>query len=139
MASTNSGGVMDLDLTHVRLLVQDYVSCYRFYRDVLGLKPRFKEENGVYEEFDAGNVMLALFKRELMADVVTSVPRPLHRSDQVVLCFNVANVDECHRQLTSQGVTFETPPHDQPNWMIRVAHLRDPDGNLIEINQPLEE
>lgn len=24
-----------------------------------------------------------------------------------------------------------------PDWGIRTAHLRDPDGNLIEINQPL--
>jgi catechol 2,3-dioxygenase-like lactoylglutathione lyase family enzyme len=28
---------------------------------------------------------------------------------------------------------------DRPEWGIRTAHFRDPDGNLIEINQPLKE
>jgi catechol 2,3-dioxygenase-like lactoylglutathione lyase family enzyme len=54
-----------------------------------------------------------------------------------VLCFDVGDVDATHRALAGQGVVFLTPPTDRPAWMIRTAHFRDPDGNLVEINAPL--
>jgi hypothetical protein len=40
--------------------------------------------------------------------------------------------------LSGRGVQFVTEPHDQEAWVLRVAHLRDPEGNLIEINAPLK-
>jgi hypothetical protein len=29
-------------------------------------------------------------------------------------------------------------PQDRPEWGIRVAHVRDPDGTLVEVNEPIE-
>ncbi|MBA3430350.1 MAG: VOC family protein, partial [Actinobacteria bacterium] len=46
-------------------------------------------------------------------------------------------VDSAYEALTSRGAQFVTQPHDQEAWVIRVAHLRDPDGNLVEIYAPL--
>jgi len=53
--------------------------------------------------------------------------------------FEVPNVDRASQELKTKGVVFETEPMDRPEWGIRTAHFRDPDGNLIEINQPLKE
>jgi catechol 2,3-dioxygenase-like lactoylglutathione lyase family enzyme len=35
-------------LTHIRLLVADYLACFRFYRDVMGLAVAWGDENGPY-------------------------------------------------------------------------------------------
>jgi hypothetical protein len=40
-------------------------------------------------------------------------------------------------RLGARGVSFLNEPHDRPDWGIRVLHLRDPDGLLIELNEPL--
>jgi len=51
---------------------------------------------------------------------------------------SLSNVDEVTKELKAKGVVFETGPIDRSEWGIRTAHFRDPDGNLIEINQPLK-
>lgn len=129
-----------LRFTHTRLLVDDVDACYKFYRDVLGFKPKFDGEGSVYAEFDAaaGHV-LALFSRKLMAAVVAP-GADCGRSrapDTAVLTLEVANVDEMAAKLKSRGVKLVTEPHDQKDWLLRVAHFRDPDGNLLEINAGL--
>jgi hypothetical protein len=39
--------------------------------------------------------------------------------------------------LKARGAQFVADLTDRPDWGIRTAHLRDPDGNLIELNSPL--
>jgi len=51
--------------------------------------------------------------------------------------FHVDSVDEYYNYLSEKGVQFINEPHDRKDWGIRVAHFRDPDGNLIEINAPI--
>jgi len=46
-------------------------------------------------------------------------------------------VDGTDRRLSADGVEFVAGPTDHPEWRIRTAHLRDPDGTLVEINEPL--
>ncbi|GEM_PF-140377 len=126
---------------HTRLLVEDMDRCYRFYRDVLGFRPRFDGEGSVYAEFEAGHHTLALFSRELM-NKVTSPGSPTPRGtscDSVLLVIEVNDVDEAYAKMKTRGVEFVTQPHDQKDWMLRVAHFRDPDGNLLEINCGLSE
>jgi predicted enzyme related to lactoylglutathione lyase len=54
------------------------------------------------------------------------------------LIFAVDDVDEEVRRLTDLGVKMVSEPQDQEAWGLRVAHLRDPEENLIELNKPLE-
>lgn len=43
------------------------------------------------------------------------------------------NVNETFDQLKAKSIEFITEPKDMKAWEIRVAHMRDPEGNLIEI------
>ncbi len=129
---------MNLTLTHVRLLVVDYKGCFRFYRDILGFKPGWGDEDSGYADFQAGGVKLALFSREAMARAVGAEKWPAETpsQDRVALIFRVDDLDETYRRL-DRGVAFGAEPQDRPDWGVRVAHFRDPDGNLIEVNQDL--
>ncbi len=96
--------------------------------------------DGVYAEFDAGDAILAIYRRGLMSDVVGASDRPRvdPRADDVVVTFSVESVDDTVEELKGRGVDVVTTAHNQDAWMIRVAHFRDPDGHLIEINAPIQ-
>ena len=133
---------MQAKLTHVRLCVDDLAKCFVFYRDVMKLKPRTGSEkpDDVYAEFDmGGDVTLALFKHDLMQQAIgvkhdDTVKTP---GERVVLTFFVPSVDAAFAELKEAGATVASEPADQPAWMIRVAHFRDPAGNLLEMHEPL--
>ena len=126
-------------LTYIRLLVWDFTSCFTFYRDVLELPVVMGDENDFYGEFDSGPIRLALFTRDLMADALGLEPSPtnVQTDDKVALVFSVEDVDSAYIILLQRGARFVAEPADRPEWGVRTAHLRDPDGNLIEINSAL--
>jgi catechol 2,3-dioxygenase-like lactoylglutathione lyase family enzyme len=130
---------MKAELTHLRLLVSDFKACFLFYRDVLGLRTAWGDEETGYAEFEAGHVRLALFGKDEMAEVVgtTNLPGKVDGQDEVTVVLRVGDVDQVCEELQQSGVELITQPQDRVEWGIRTAHLRDPDGNLIEINKPL--
>jgi catechol 2,3-dioxygenase-like lactoylglutathione lyase family enzyme len=126
---------MKLQLTHLRLLVSHYKDSFLFYRDLLRFDVDWGDENSGYAEFNTGYIKLGLFKKELMAEVLPNHAQPASvlSQDKIALIFAVDNVDEVYQQVKDNNVTVVTPPQDRPDWGIRTAHFRDPDGNLIEI------
>ncbi len=126
-------------LNNTRLLFADFPAMFRFYRDELGFKPTFGSEQDVYADFDAGGANVALFRRDLMAQAVGTqeLPAETESQDRVALIFEAENVDAEYTRMCRQGVAFVTPPTDMPDWGIRTAHLRDPDGNLLEVFSPI--
>ncbi len=131
---------MNIQHTYERLLVNDFEGQFRFYRDVMGFKPTYGDEHdGIYAEFDTGTPALALFRRDLMASAVDVVDKPAkaEAQDLMSLIFQVDCVDDAATELKRRGAQFVTDPHDEPDWGIRVAHFRDVDGNLLEINEPI--
>ena len=123
-------------LTHVRLLVEGFAECFRFYRDVMGFRPTFGEETDGYADFHTGSdVALALFARREMAEHVGA--RSDAAGDRVAFIVAVDDVDAAFAELRGRGATVAREPCDRPDWGIRVAHVRDPDGNLVELNHPI--
>ena len=122
---------------HTRLMIKDYQACLLFYRDIMGFEVTW--DDGDYAGFQDGALRLAIFKRQMMAEAIgnNDTLNDADSQDKVVLVFEVANVDEYHRQLQEKGVQFVKASQDYPNWGIRAAYFRDPDGNLIEINSGL--
>ncbi|MCU0511988.1 MAG: VOC family protein [Anaerolineae bacterium] len=131
---------MSFQLTHLRLAVTQFKACYDFYKDVLGFTPQGRDDSGPYVEFVAGeSIILALFDRGMLAQVVHTTQQPACAAaqDSLVLCFEVPDVDAYAARVAAAGITLVNPPLDIAPWSLRVAHFRDPDGNLIEINRNL--
>ncbi len=131
---------MTYKFTYTRLLAANFKACFLFYRDLMGFQATFGSENDVYADFNTGEVTLALFDRLAMSSAVgtTQLPVDAQAQDKMCLTFEVVDVDANCEQLKAQGISIINGPVDKPDWGIRVAHFRDPDGNLIEINQPVK-
>ena len=126
--------------SHLRLLVAEFKKCFAFYRDVLGLPVRYGDENTDYAEFKTDAVHIALFKRHLMAQAVGGdgrFPADAETQDRLAIVLRVDDVDAEYARLKSRGAQFVTAPQDRRQWGCRTAHLRDPDGNLLELNSDL--
>jgi catechol 2,3-dioxygenase-like lactoylglutathione lyase family enzyme len=120
--------------SQVRLLVDDVGSCYRFYRDVLGLQPTFGVEDDMYASF-AGQ--LALFVRSGQEEVV-GLRGP---GDGAVVCLAVDDLDAAIERVSPAGGELLGPPVARADSGLRVVYLRDPAGNLVELHEeiPMED
>ncbi|MFJ2767203.1 VOC family protein [Streptomyces sp. NPDC087300] len=124
-----------MELTQVRLLVTDFASCYRFYRDVLGLEPQFAAEEGPYAKFtpDGGTGGIALQDRAQMAQVLRELAvEPRGFRSLVVL--RVDDIDGYCKEISARGAELVRGPSPMTDRM-RVAHVMDPAGNLVELQQ----
>ncbi len=126
---------------YTRLLVSNFKACFLFYRDVMGFQVTYGSEGDVYADFSTRTLTIALFDQQRMSTVVgtSHLPPRSDVQDKTCLVFGVDDVDAACQGLVQQGVTLLAEPTDRPDWGIRTAHFRDPDGNLIEIYQPLKE
>ena len=114
-----------------RLLCDDYAGCFRYFRDVLGLTAGFGDETTGYADFAAGEGSLALFERTEQGEVVgLGLP-----GDSVVLVLTVEDLDSVLAGVEARGGEPLGEPQTRPDWGIRLVHLRDPDGHLIELNE----
>ncbi|MFE0380223.1 VOC family protein [Streptomyces inhibens] len=124
-----------MELAQIRLLVTDFRGCYRFYQDVLGLKPQFEAEDGPYAKFscDVGSAGIALQERAQMGQVLGELSAaPAGYRSLVVL--RVDDLDSYCAQITARGAVLAHGPAPMTDRM-RVAHLKDPEGNLVELQQ----
>lgn len=117
---------------HVALLTTHFAELRRFYTEVLGLA-----EVGGFPGYNilflgVGGTTIELI--EEAADEHGPSPRGWNH-----LALEVEDVDATHRELAARGVPFASPPEDFPPEAptLRIAFLRDPDGNLVELLQSL--
>ncbi|MGV4987645.1 VOC family protein [Streptomyces sp. NPDC001709] len=124
-----------MELAQVRLLVTDFAACYRFYADVLGLKPQSGATEGPYEKFSphVGSAGIALQDRAMMAEILDELGETAtgHRS---LVVLRVDDLDAYVAGIVSRGAVLVHGPAPMTDRM-RVAHLKDPEGNLVELQQ----
>ena len=131
-----------MKFSNVRLLVQDFKVCFKFYTEKLGFEPIWGDENGCYAAFKVAEGIegLAIFVSDYMAPVIGNADKsqPSGYREKSMISFEVKNVDESYQALLKKGITFVNQPADMPDWGMRVVHFRDPEENLIELYTPLQ-
>lgn len=129
-----------MNMNNVRLLVSNFDQMFLFYRDVIGFKVTWGNVGEHYAQFQTGDSgALGIFSKKMMSDVVGTahLPSKAISQDSIALIFSVKDVDEFYKELIQKGVDFVTKPTDQPDWGIKVTHLRDKEGNLLEFSSEL--
>jgi catechol 2,3-dioxygenase-like lactoylglutathione lyase family enzyme len=134
---------MNLSYVYTRLNVRDYAACKLFYRDILGLKVSMVNDAQEYTEFDAGATTITILNRSRLKDYIDSIETATYDPDdaKIILTFTVPNLDEAIAHLKSKGVSVVSSPsqfsEDGITGGAISACVRDPDGNLIELEQIL--
>jgi len=125
---------MNNKIMAIALVVSDLKRAIDFYQNKLGLKIKTNEEG--FADFETQGTTLALLEQKVAEDLagnkVASNPKSAR---QLILGWDaVEDVDKLFEELKAKGVEFSTEPKTM-SWGQRVAYFSDPDGNLWEISQ----
>lgn len=105
-----------------------------FYTRRLGFTERLTAGDDVYVELERDGSVLGIYNRDLMEGVIDeSIPR----SGGFVVVIDVPDVDTAFERLRAEDVRAAAPPTSRDAWGLRTAHVRDPDGNLVELHAVL--
>ncbi|MFJ6073351.1 VOC family protein [Streptomyces sp. NPDC093065] len=112
------------------ILTADHDVLLDFYTRLFGAERIFRvpEEGPVfYLGLRIGDTDLGLVTK---ANPGTGVP------PRILLSIAVDDVDETLGRVTALGGSVDGGPNDMP-WGQRVAHIQDPDGNPVNLTQPI--
>ncbi|WP_027346236.1 VOC family protein [Hamadaea tsunoensis] len=112
-----------------RVIADDFAATVRFYTETLGLAAEKVVPQFEYASFDFdGETGLAILGRAALGAAVATEPG---RGAGMMLVLVVPDVDGLVARLPAEVVV--APPADRPGWNLRSAYVRDPEGNLVEI------
>ena len=121
-------------LDHLVLTVADVEASAGFY-ERLGMRR---------ESFDGGRVALHFGEQKINlhqagSEFAPHARRPRPGSADFCLLVGEA-IEQVLRELSSAGVAVELGPVDRTGAQrrLRSAYVRDPDGNLVELAQPID-
>jgi catechol 2,3-dioxygenase-like lactoylglutathione lyase family enzyme len=116
---------------HVALCTTDVARLRQFYVETLGLPVvgAFEGHNIVF--IGAGSTTIELLE--------CAGPAKAGQGGWDHLALEVADLGAAYDELTARGVVFFVQPEPFPEAapFVRLAFFRDPDGNAIELVQPL--
>jgi catechol 2,3-dioxygenase-like lactoylglutathione lyase family enzyme len=122
-------GILESAKPAIVICTRDRARATGFYRDTLGLALVY--EDNFAAVFNIGGVTLRL---SLVADFTPH--------EHTILGFHVPDVPATVKALYEKGVTFNRYPRftqdelgiwSAPGGTVRVAWLKDPDGNLLSV------
>lgn len=126
---------------HVAITTSRFVQLRTFYVELLGLPVvgGFPDHNIVF--LDAGGTTIELIGEQTadMAGAGTGTDGRTGRLGWHHLALHVDDVDAAYAELVAAGIRPHSAPESFPpaNPTLRIAFLSDPDGNLLELVQPL--
>jgi catechol 2,3-dioxygenase-like lactoylglutathione lyase family enzyme len=123
---------------HVGLTTGQFEQMHRFYVGMLGLGEigRFPEHRIAFLE--AGATCIELLGQDEATHHPAGEPTaPGERRGWNHIALEVDDVDAAFAELIERGVEPQSSPEDFPPEApaFRIAFLRDPDGNLVELIQ----
>ncbi len=125
-------------LDHLVLTTADEAACIRFYTDILGMSlETFGGESSVERKaFRFGSQKINLHVKGREFEPKARIPMP----GALDLCFLASTpLDAVITRLEGAGIAIEAGPvrRTGATGPIRSVYVRDPDGNLIEISEPI--
>jgi uncharacterized protein (TIGR02246 family) len=140
-------------INHIAIATHDLDRLIAFYRDVLGFEvssvtewsgtPLIDSVVGVPGSaaraamLKAGNVYLEFFQYLSPETPATGPLRQPYDRGYTHLCLDVTDIDTEYARLSAAGAVFHRAPPHFPDAGLRSVYGRDPDGNLIEIQETL--
>lgn len=112
---------------HVSIFSADVPGLVQFYTGTLGLPVLRRWDDLGIVFVDVGSTTIELVPSPDRA------PRPQNVNGFDHLALHVEDVDAAFAALRSAGVAVEREPYDFQD--LRIAFVRDPDGNLLELVQ----
>jgi lactoylglutathione lyase len=120
------------------LAVSDFERSLEFYRDQLGFEVEATYEDPPYATLVRAATRVSLAEQGHQAEdrPGVSMVAPLDRSRlPAILVLEVTDCLGAHRELSAAGVSFLAEPYSPP-WGGHRCFAVDPDGNLIELEEP---
>ena len=118
---------MEYKLTVVRVFVTDWTRALRFYLDTLGMTAVHRSDEWGWAQMATGEGQLAIERVDAADEEGQALVGRF-----VGLSLQVPDVFATYDALVARGVEFLGPPEKQP-WGGVLAHLRDPDGNILTL------
>lgn len=120
------------------LAVSDVTRSLAFYRDTLGLEVEAVYDDPPYATLVAAGARLSLAEQGHEAEdrpgVALAPPADPARAD-VLLVLEVEDARAAYAALEAEGAELLAPPYEPP-WGGCRFFVRDPDGFLVELEQP---
>ena len=143
---------------HVAVATGDLDRLVRFYQEAFGFEPAsrsgWEPGNALIDgivglpgsaartaTLRAGNVYLELFQYVVPAGTPGDPDRPVSDHGYTHFCVDVQDIDAEYERLTALGMRFHCPPPPASQLgrgAIRATYGRDPDGNVIELQEILD-
>jgi len=142
---------------HVAICTPDLDRLAAFYTDVMGFdevmstswrdRPLVDRMIGLTDSaarqvmLRAGNAHLELFQYESPVGSVADPDRNPASQGYTHFCIDVVDIDAEYARLSTNGMSFHSPPptRDEMNGgPIRAIYARDPDGNIVELQEILD-
>jgi catechol 2,3-dioxygenase-like lactoylglutathione lyase family enzyme len=139
---------------HTALSTPDAERLIQFYRDVIGFDLIWDDTWGDSDTADsilglpqsrgsvamlkAGNAFLEIFQFDSPEGQAQTLNRPVSDHGITHIALDVTDIDSEYRRLVDAGMQFHTPPIDMEMFGVRTTYGRDPDGNVVEVQEILD-
>jgi catechol 2,3-dioxygenase-like lactoylglutathione lyase family enzyme len=128
---TKSSNTWPTAIAALTLVTDDLERTDRFYREVFGLEPVFRDDDSSVFRF--GETLINLLRRDAAPDLLDPAPvATVEAGVRSVITVHVDDVDRWCATLQERGVELLNGPVDRP-WGPRTASFRDPSGQTWEI------
>jgi len=120
-----------VELVQARLVTDDVAGLAAFYAGLVGARVPLNE---YYVEVPAGPTTVGFSKRRFTEyrAAAAACPGQARPPREVILDFQVGDVDAEYPRIAALGVGWVLPPTTQP-WGSRSMIFTDPEGNLVNV------
>ena len=116
-----------MKLYAIRIFVLQWDDACRYYREMLGLKDRFRNDEIGLAESDLNGPCIRLERVE------PDDPEGYAPAGRFVsVSLRVEDLQAFYQDFLAKGVKFSAAPESQP-WGGSLAHFEDPDGNVLTL------